>query len=164
MEQRPGEPTRQIQPPVQYPEPVQIAGQVMDRGAERMLSAAAHGAIAFGFMGISFLISLAISGVIWLYGTRSPQVRFHSEQAGCYQCAVLLINIAWVVALGVGGGFSLFSWVQGKGDFGVSSGVGWGLVLFGIWFVLSILYGIYAAVRVLLGKPFKYPIIGDRFL
>ncbi len=164
MQQHPGEPTRQIQPNSAYAEPVQAIGQVMDRSAERLLSAAAHGAIAFGFLGVSFLISLAISGVIWLYGRRSPTVRFHSEQAGCYQCSVLLINIVCVVALGVGGGLSLFNWVQGKSDMGIGQGVGWGLVLFGTWFVLSILYGIYAAIRVLLGKPFKYPIIGDRFL
>ncbi len=164
MQQYPGEPTRRVQPNSPQTEPIEAAGQVVDRSAERLLSAAAHGAIAFGFLGVSLLLSLAISGVIWLYGKRSPTVRFHSEQAGCYQCSVLLINTAWVVALGIGGGFSLFSWLQGKSDLGISSGVAWGLVLFALWFACSILYGIYAAIRVLLGKPFKYPIIGDRFL
>ncbi len=127
-----------------------------------MLSALAHGAIAFGFFGIGFLASLAISGIIWLYGRRSPQVRFHSEQAGCYQCSVLLINIVFVVVLGAAGGFSLFNVLQGRSDWSVGHLTILGLIIFALWFVASILYGIFAAVMVLLGKPFKYPIIGGR--
>lgn len=126
------------------------------------MSVLAHGAIAFGFFGIGFLMSLAIAGVIWLYAKRSPEVRFHSEQAGCYQCIVLLINIVWVLVLAVGGGFSIFSFFRGEGG----NLAGWvlvGLILFVGWFFLSILYGIFAAVMVLMGKRFKYPILGDRF-
>src|SRR5438874_1578293 len=89
---------------------------VIDQSTARVLSALAHGAIAFGIFGIGFLASLAIAGIIWLYGRRSPQVRFHSEQAGCYQCSVLLINILFVVILGVAGGFSLFNAVHGRSD------------------------------------------------
>jgi uncharacterized membrane protein len=135
---------------------------VLDRSAERVLSALAHGVIAFGFFGIGFLVSLAISGVIWLYSRRSPQVRFHAEQAGCYQCSVLLINVVAVLALGLGGGFSIFQAFQHRSDWGVSWGVVVGLIAFGVWFVGTILYGLFAAVMVLLGRPFKYPIIGDR--
>lgn len=136
--------------------------RVIDKSAARVLSALAHGAIAFGLFGITFPLALAISGVIWLYGRRSPQVRFHSEQAGCYQCSVLLINVLFVLLLGAAGGFSLFNYLQGRSDWNVGHGVIVGFILFVVWFVATILYGIFAAVMVLLGKPFKYPIIGDR--
>lgn len=136
----------------------------MDEGTARTLSAVAHGAIAFWLLGVGFLLSIAISGIIWLYARRSPMVRFHSEQAGCYQCSVLLINLALVVLMGAAGGFSIFNTAQGRGDWGV----GWlfwvGLVLFALWFVGTIILGIVGAIMVLLGKPFKYPIIGDRFM
>lgn len=121
----------------------------------------AHGAIAFGFFGIGFLMSLAIAGIIWLYSKRSPEVRFHSEQAGCYQCLVLLINIVWVIILAIGGGFGIFSIIRGEGG----QLAGWviiGLIAFVAWFFLSIVYGIIAAILVLMGVRFKYPIIGDR--
>ena len=36
-----------------------------------------------------------------------------------------------------------------------------GLILFGLWFAGSIVYGVIAALAVLRGKEFKYPMIGD---
>jgi uncharacterized Tic20 family protein len=145
------------------PQPSQGPGYVIDQSLARALSALAHGAIVFGFLGVGFLVTLAISGVIWLYGRRSPQVRFHSEQAGCYQCSVLLINLVFLVVLGAAGGFSIFNLWNGRSDGGLSGWVGVGLVLFLLWFAGSILYGLLAAVMVLAGKDFKYPIIGNRF-
>ena len=136
---------------------------VIDQSLARALSALAHGAIAFGLLGVGFLLSLAISGVIWLYGRRSPQVRFHSEQAGCYQCSVLIINFALITILGATTGFSLFNLLQGRSDWGMGGVSIVGLFLFVVWFVGTIVYGIVGAVMVLLGKKFKYPIIGDRF-
>jgi len=89
-------------------------------------------------------------------------VRFHSEQAGCYQCSVLLINIALIAVMGASGGFSAFSALHGTSDWGA----GWVflilLFLFAAWWVGSILLGVVGAFLVLLGKPFKYPFIGDR--
>lgn len=140
--------------------PVVIAA---DRSAERVLSALAHGAIAFGLFGIGFLVSISISGIIWLYSRRSPQVRFHSEQAGCYQCSVLLINIALVLIIVLGGGFSAFQALQGRTDWGASWLAYLGIIFGLIWFIGTILYGITGAVMVLLGKPFKYIVIGERF-
>ncbi|MGA7733315.1 MAG: DUF4870 domain-containing protein [Chloroflexia bacterium] len=143
-------------------QPLPPVGQLADKSTERALSALAHGAIAFGLFGIGFLVSLGIAGVIWLYARRSPEVRFHSEQAGCYQCSVLLINVIWIAVLGVSGGFSIFAWFRGEGG-GLT---GWVLIatcVFALWFFLSILYGLVAAIFVLMGKRFKYPIIGDRF-
>jgi uncharacterized Tic20 family protein len=138
---------------------------VADRGAERVLSAAAHGAIAFGLFGITFLMSLVVTGVIWLYSRRSPRVRFHAEQAGCYQCLVILVNLVLVAITGASWGFAIFKLFQGDREWASSLGTGGlvGLVLFAAWFLASILYGVYAAILVLLGREFKYPIIGDRF-
>jgi uncharacterized Tic20 family protein len=139
------------------------AAVVVDRSAERVLAAVAHGAIAFGLFGIGLLVSLLISGVIWLYSRRSPHVRFHSEQAGCYQCSVLLINFMLLIVVIFSGGFSIFQVFQGREDWGSSWVTLFGVVLGMIWFFGTILYGIIGAVMVLLGKPFKYVIIGDRF-
>src|SRR3712207_5971971 len=104
-------------------------GQVVDRSAERALAALAHGAVAFGVLGISMLVSLVISGIIWLYARRSPTVRFHSEQAGWYQCSVLVINAVLFILLVLGGGFSLFTSWQGKSDWGLGWAVLVGVIL-----------------------------------
>src|SRR5437764_4569309 len=116
-----------------YSTPVQIA----DRSAERALSALAHGAIAFGFFGFGFIVSLAITGIIWLYAKRSPEVRFHAAQASFYQCSVVLINLLFIAALGVGGGFSIINIGQGRGP-ALAALVTLGFGLFVAWFVLSI--------------------------
>jgi len=138
-------------------------GYVVDKSAERTLSAVAHGAIAFGLFGFTLLLSLAISGIIWLYSRRSPEVRFHAEQAGCYQCIVLLVNAIFITILGVSGGFWIWNLLRGNGPGELGAATVLGLILFAVWFFLSIGYGIFAAVMVLLGKRFKYPFIGDRF-
>jgi uncharacterized Tic20 family protein len=158
------QPPRQLTPTNQRP-PQQLppAAQIADKSAERALAALAHGAIAFGLFGITLPISLLIAGIIWLYSKRSPEVRFHAEQAGCYQCSVLLINIVWIAILGFGGGWEILKIVRGEGDPSIAGWVIIGFMLFAVWFFASILYGIIAAVFVLLGKRFKYPIIGNRF-
>jgi uncharacterized membrane protein len=136
----------------------------IDRGAEQVLSALAHGAIAFGILGFGFIISLAISGIVWLYGRRSPTVRFHAEQAGCYQCIVILVNLVLVIVLGSTTGLSLFNLIVRREDVTtLTTGTIVGVCLFLIWFGGSILYGVFAALMVLAGKPFKYPVIGNRF-
>ena len=142
--------------------PYREATHIVDQGAERALAALAHGAIAFALFGVTFLISLAISGVIWLYSKRSPEVRFHAAQASLYQCSVLLLNLVFITVLGVGGGFSIVNIIRG-GSPDMARWVLWGLVFYVIWFFASILYGVYAAVMVLLGKRFKYPFIGNRY-
>lgn len=127
---------------------------------DRTLSALAHGAIAFGIFGVTFPISIAVSAFLWLYSKRSSHVRFHSEQAGCYQCSVLLINIAFVVILGLSGGFAIFKAFQGQ-PLQIGPLLALGLILFALWFAGSIIYGVIAALAVLAGKDFKYPLIGD---
>lgn len=146
---------QQPRPPVPLP--------VVDRSADRAFAAVAHGAVAFGLLGIGFVVSLGITGILWLYSRRSTHVRFHAEQAGCYQCIVILVNIAFVMVLGLAGGLVVFQVAQGRSEFGLSWGLTAGLILWAAWFFGSIAYGIIAAILVLMGKPFKYPVIGDWF-
>ena len=75
---------------------------------------------------------------------------------------LLLVAIS-LVFLGATGGFSLFRVLRGESDWGTGWLTGLGLIVFVLWFVGSIAYGIFAAVMVLMGKRFKYPVIGGRF-
>jgi uncharacterized membrane protein len=135
---------------------------VVDEGADRTLSAVAHGAIAFGIFGIGLLVSLLISGFLWLYSKRSGKVRFHAEQAGCYQIIVLAINAILIVIMAFSGGFAIFQNVFGHGpDYGTPWILCVGMVFFAVWFLITIGYGLYGAVQVLRGRDFKYVLIGD---
>lgn len=146
------------------------AGQVAHaagQGSERVLAVAAHAAIGFGIFGIGFLLSLLITGVIWLVGKRSPYVEAHADRAGRYQIFVLLVNILGVALLAVGLGLILYLdlW-RGWGDIG-----GWRAIVlvldslalliavpaFAAWYCGTICYGLYAALRVLGGHDFHYP-------
>ena len=142
-----------------------------DAGGSRTLAAVAHGAIAFGLFGIGFLVSLAITGVIWLYGRHSPYLREQADRAGRYQLLVLALNIL-VVALWIGG-VALFFYLGGWGGWGNG---GWrsvaltgeGVLLlvavpvFVVWYFGTIGFGLYAALRALAGHDFRYPIIDRR--
>ena len=128
--------------------------------SDRTLSALAHGAIAFGIFGVTFPVALGVSAFLWLYSKRSPQVRFHAEQAGCYQCSVLVVNAIFIVALALGGGFAIFEAFQGR-PWQMGPALVAGFCLFGLWFFGSIAYGLLATLTVLRGKEFKYPIFGD---
>ncbi|MDQ3928375.1 MAG: DUF4870 domain-containing protein [Chloroflexota bacterium] len=170
MQQPPEQPGYEIRP-LEYPvpggmaaQPPQMAAGGMDRETERLLAGVAHGAIAFGLFGLTLPVSLLITGVVWLYSRRSPYVRFHSDQAGCYQCSVLLINVLLVIILAVAGGFSIFRVFRGESTWAEVGLVLWGIALFVLWFLVTIGVGIVGVVMVLLGRPFKYPFIGDWFL
>jgi hypothetical protein len=130
--------------------------QVGNRAADATLAAVAHAAIVFGFFGVGFVLSVAINVVLWLYSRRSPYVAYHAEQAGCYQCFVLVFNILYIFVfflfLGFSGFYPQWTWVGKIADVMVILGV--------FWFVFSIVYGLWAAVRVLAGKPFAYPVFG----
>ncbi len=127
---------------------------------DRGLSALAHGAIAFGIFGVTFPVALGVSAFLWLYSKRSPEVRFHAEQAGCYQCSVLIVNALFVIVLGLTGGFAIFEAFQGR-PWQMGPLLMVGFILFGVWFVGSIVYGVIGALTVLRGREFKYPMIGD---
>ena len=125
----------------------------------------AHASIGFGFFGIGFLLGLALNAVIWLRGRRSFYVAIHAEQAGAYQLAVLLINIVlvgiWllVLAYALVGDSTI-----GPGQLSlrqIAAGLWLALIPpFAGWYVGSILYGLYGALRVAGGHEFWYPIFG----
>lgn len=149
-------------------------GGVAGKGSERVLAAVAHGAIAFGFVGIGFLLSLAITAVIWLASKRSPYLQEQSDRAGRYQIYVVVVNVLtillWLLGLG------LLLYLTGWRDWGNGDWQGWahldlrwlvvtldGLLLliaipiFVVWYIGTIVYGIYGAVRALRGHDFHYP-------
>ena len=147
---------------------------VAGRGSERALAAVAHGAIAFGFVGIGFLLSLAITAVIWLVSKKSTYVREQSDRAGRYQLFVVFFNIV-VVALWIVG-FALLLYLTNWQGWGNGGWQGWrqldwrwllivleglfllvAIPLFIAWFFGTIAYGVYAAVRALRGDDFHYP-------
>jgi hypothetical protein len=132
---------------------VQTGGQVADAG----LAALAHFAILFGFFGVGFLITLAITVSIWLYSRRSSFVAYQAEQAGCYQAFVFAFNIGCAVLFGAFLGARVY-W--GWDWAGAAAGL---LVVFFVaWFPISILYGAWGGLQVLLGRDFRYPYFGRR--
>jgi len=148
--------------------------RVAGTGTERALAAVSHGAIAFGFVGIGFLLSLLITAVIWLASKRSPYLQEQSDRAGRYQIYVIVVNVivivVWLLGLILLG--KLLGWdslwgggIQDAGNLGPR----WIIVvidallllvaipLFAVWYVGTILYGIYGAYRSLRGHDFHYP-------
>jgi uncharacterized Tic20 family protein len=134
-------------------------------GADRGLAILAHASIGFGFVGIGFLLGLAINAVIWLRSRRSSYLAIQAEQAGTYQLAVLLLNIAlvaiWLAVL-------VFVFVGdstiGPGQLSlrqIAAGLWLALIpVFAIWYVGTILYGLYGALKIAQGHEFWYPIFG----
>ena len=142
------------------PDPTRIAGQatqVASRAADAGLAALSHFAILFGFLGVGFLLSIGINLAIWLYSRRSSYVAFHARQAGCYQCFVLVFNLGLAALLGVFLAAQIYLHWDWAGT------AAWLIILlFIVWFPLSILYGVWAGLRVLLGNNFRYPYFGRR--
>ncbi|HMA33592.1 MAG TPA: DUF4870 domain-containing protein [Chloroflexia bacterium] len=144
-----------VPPSVPRRPPVQALG---GRAADAVLAATAHASIVLGLFGVGFLVTLLVSIVIWLYGKRSPYVAYHARQAGCYQCFVLAFNTVYVFVLLLLWFFYLL-YPQWDGVGNVLLGL---LIPFVFWFIGSILYGVVAAIMVLLGRPFAYPVFGAR--
>jgi hypothetical protein len=137
---------------------------------DRTLAVAAHAAIGFGFLGIGFVASAVIAAVVWLVSRRRPHVAFHGEQAGVYQLVVLVIN-AVVITAWVALGVAMFGQrlpIPGFGPLALTVPAAPWLVtlwilavpIFAVWYVGTILYGLYGAVQVALGRRFWYPVIG----
>jgi hypothetical protein len=77
---------------------------------------------------------------------------------------VLLVNVVVVVILAVSGGLAVFEAIRGETTWGELGPVLWGIFLFAVWFGITIILGTVGAIMALLGRPFKYPLIGDWFL
>ncbi|MGE3267309.1 MAG: DUF4870 domain-containing protein [Chloroflexota bacterium] len=132
---------------------------------DQRIAAVCHLSIGFGVVvGVGFLVGLAINLVIWLRSKRSSVVEFHSEQAGAYQLAVLITNIA-IVGIWIG----VLVWLMGYSQIGTGN-LSVGDMLAGLWALLlpvqlawyigTIAYGLYAGVKVAAGRDFSYPIFG----
>jgi uncharacterized Tic20 family protein len=131
--------------------------------ADRRVAAAAHLSIGFGvFVGVGFLAGLAINLVIWLRSRRSSFVEFHSEQAGTYQLIVFVLNI--LLLLGWFGGLIAMPSASDYGGRLLQMG-GWVALLLGIglWYVGTIVLGIYAGLKIALGGDFSSRVFGWRF-
>jgi hypothetical protein len=125
------------------------------RVADASLAALSHFAILFGFFGVGFLLSLAISLGIWFYSRRSPYVEYHARQAGCYQAFVFVFNIGCAVLFGtLLAGQIYWGWTW------AGPATTCLLVFFIAWFPISILYGAWGGLMVLLGRDFRYPYFG----
>jgi uncharacterized Tic20 family protein len=119
---------------------------------ERLLSAASHSAALLPVVG--FLVPLHI----WLTQRDwSKFVQFHALQALVYQMGVpsFLAVLYWLIFVGVFGGLG--------GEFlGAWLALRCALVLIfaAIW-VLYVVWGLSGAVRILAGRDFFYPILGE---
>jgi len=133
---------------------------------DRRIAAVAHLSIAFGvFIGVGFLLGIAINIVIWLRSRHSPYVELHSEQAGAYQLCVLLTNVIvvglWLFAAGylIIGGSTLH--VGGVSLNAALTGIGCLVVpVFVLWYLGTILYGVYGGLLIAAGREFSYPVFG----
>lgn len=147
-----------------------VAGTATERG----LAAVAHGATILGFFGVGFLLSLVISGIIWLASKKSPYLQEQSDRAGRFQLYVLAVNILgivlWIVGVALllyltnwrgwgGGGWQGWTHLDLRWLFVILDGLA---VLVAVpvllaWNVATIAYGVYAAFRTLGGHDFRYP-------
>jgi uncharacterized membrane protein len=152
------------------PSPAIDLGQLAWSTSDRVLAVLAHGAIAFGLFGIGFVLSLVIAGVIWLVSKRRQHVAFHGEQASIYQVIVVTVN-AVAISLWSLAGVALFGQalpIPLVSPITLAQPVpAWMIALwvavvpiFAVWFIGTILLGLYGAVQVALGRRFEYPIIG----
>lgn len=148
-----------------YPPPPPPTGPTAH---ERSTAAAAHGAIAFGLLGIGFLITIAINIYFWFASQKSPYIRRQVEQAGCYQLIVMLVDFLLVAGGGVLLGYLLGQPILGRQLLPAGSeGLFWLLlvflvVFFIVFFFVTIAYGLYAAGRAAAGVEFRYNLPGLR--
>jgi hypothetical protein len=138
--------------------------------SDRALAVLAHAAIGFGLFGISLLVSVIISLVIWVVSRRRRHVAIHAEQAGLYQLVVFIVNVVVVVGW-LAATVPLFGQAILTFPFiapgGLARAPGWlvalwllAVPLFALWYVGTIALGLIGAARVALGYPFWYPVIG----
>ncbi len=142
-------------------------GKIITTQDERLLAGLAHGSILFGAF-TSGIGGIAVSLVIWLtQKEKSTYVAAQSLQALVYQTAIFLLTsvafccwgLLWVAML-----IPSLGYESSCCQTGLPPGFGAGLTLLlcplGFWF-LTILYGLWGAVRCLGGHDFRYAIVGS---
>jgi hypothetical protein len=139
--------------------------------SDRALAVLAHAAIGFGLFGISLVVSVIISLVIWVVSRRRRHVAIHAEQAGLYQLFVLIVNVVvaagWLAAAGALFGSVVLTFPFVAPISPDRAPAGWlvalwllAIPLFALWYVGTIALGLIGAARVALGHSFWYPVIG----
>jgi hypothetical protein len=134
-------------------------------GADRALAILAHASIGFGLLGIGFTLGIAINIIIWLRSKRSSYLALQAEQAGMYQLFILLANIGlaafWLAMLVY---VFMGDSTLGPGQLSlrqIAAGLWLALIPgFGIWYLVTIGYGMYGALQISRGRQFWYPVIG----
>ena len=134
---------------------------------ERALAALAHASIVLGVF-TSGMGGIVAALVIWLVQKeKSAYVAFQALQALVYQIATFLVTmLAWCCWVALWMVMILVPLINNPGAYDVNPPPGlWaGLFLmavpFAIW-GLTILYGLWGAVRSLGGHDFRYAIIGN---
>jgi uncharacterized Tic20 family protein len=126
---------------------------VIVREEERGFAAAAHLLTAIPLWGLVFLAAL------WIYfKERSREVVFHIQQAMMFQAAILVALLVWVFASLVTLPINVLS--PGLAE----------LISRANLFLLASCYAVYVAVCLagtvltMLGRPFVYPVVGNRVL
>lgn len=119
---------------------------------ERLFSAASHGAALLPVVGFLVPLNIWLTQRDW-----SKFVQFHALQALVYQMGVpsFLGVLYWLIFVGVFGGLG--------GEFlGAWFALRCALVLIfaAIW-VLYVVWGLSGAARILAGRDFLYPILGE---
>jgi uncharacterized Tic20 family protein len=137
----------------------EVAEMTKHKPDERIAAALAHGLIVTNWMGA------IAAAIIWLLEKeKSKYVAFQALQALVYQFVGLLIWIAWffcyMATLFGGIGLATLLNPRGEGD-GIIAFFSFAPIcgLFLLW-ALFILYGLYGAYVSLLGRDFRYLIVG----
>ncbi len=144
-----------------------MSDQVATTQDERTLAALAHGSVLLGPF-TSGLGGIVTALVIWaVQREKSTFVAYHALQALVYQVAVFLVTtLAWCCWGILWTMLIMLPLIANPGMYDTSPPAGlWvGMALMVVPLViwgLTILYGLWGAVRTLSGHDFKYAIAGD---
>lgn len=130
---------------------------------ERLMAALSHGSVILSFFGP------IVPALVWTFQRRkSPYVAFHALQAIGYQMLTFWVGMAAYLLVALLGAVLVIPLIalagNGASDFEMTPfAVQGSMFLFMFVFMGAyLLFGIAGAVLCLLGKDFKYPILGKR--
>jgi uncharacterized Tic20 family protein len=129
---------------------------------ERLMAAIAHGSVILSFFGP------IVPALVWTFQRRkSPYVAFHALQAIGYQMLTFWVGMAaylLFVLVFMLVAIPLMGLAASNSDFEVPPFILQGSMMFFMFGFMGIymLFGIVGAVLCLLGKDFKYPVLGKR--